>query len=543
MANWKLRELRDGRRRNFLKMCTVAAAAVGVSRTRLLDFLADEGGYGLAEAAGATYGRSLVVPCPNGVFAWFQELWPQVDVAMRACEHKVIAGLSSTFVTPVNTTGDPGYGVFSSYLYTSQYGYTPANGYRGTYTPGKGVSMPPLPAGVKGWAGGHRPFFYGPDAPWFDHQAGVPKRPVTALMAGGDETHTEFPISATTVSGTSTLLASLASLGASSSAAAVPAIGIDPVKYGRAPGAPDIATVPSANGMIDLFNSAASQLTLASKADQEIFEDYFKAVIALRKSASRTTWAPQLAVTKNAARIIGLNFAAQLTPTAQDLVAYGIQELIDSSLASPTYLKPKQRERLEEFGRVLIVVAKAFALGLSKTAVVSLSPGPTSDQDFTDPHDVFNTPADLRMGRNTTRHLGKMLDAFYEHLAQFNDPEDPNQKLDQTTSFVAFGDTPHTPLQGNNWPDATPDSCNWLYLMNPKGLVQNGWFGQCVTTPIQGRRGFGYDPLTGKDAPTQATSLVTKFSTTAAVYAVAGGDKNKTAEYGTPASALPAILV
>jgi len=478
------------------------------------------------------------------VFAWFQELWPHVDVAMRACENVVIpafVNISNDAPNLVNPTLNPSFGFASSYLYTTQYGYTPANGYRGTYTPGKGVAMPPLPSGVKGWAGGYRPFFYGPDAPWFDHQAGVPKRPVTALMAGSDETHTVFPSSATTVSGTSTLLASLASLGASSSAAAVPAIGIDPVKYGRAPGAPDIATVPSANGMIDLFNSAASQLTLASKADQEIFEDYFKAVIALRKSASRTSWAPQLAVTKNAARIIGLNFAAQLTPTAQDLVAYGIQELVDSSLASSTYLQPKQRERLEEFGRVLIVVAKAFALGLSKTAVVSLSPGPTSDQDFTDPHAVFSSPATLIMGRNTTRHLGKILDAFYEHLAQFNDPEDPNQKLDQTTSFIAFGDTPHTPFLGRGWPDPTPNSSNWLYLMNPKGLVQNGWFGQCVTTPVQGRRGLAYDPLTGKDT-TQDTILVTKFSTTAAVYAVAGGDTNKTAEFGTAASALPALL-
>ena len=54
MANWKLKDLRSERRRNFLKMCTATAAAIGVSRTDLLNFLADEGGYGLAEAAGST---------------------------------------------------------------------------------------------------------------------------------------------------------------------------------------------------------------------------------------------------------------------------------------------------------------------------------------------------------------------------------------------------------------------------------------------------------------------------------------------------------
>lgn len=542
MANWKLTELGSVRRRNFLKMCTVAAAAVGVSRTRLLNFLADEGGYGLAEAAGASYGRALIVPGPNGSFAWFQQLWPHVDPALKACQNVVVTGFSNTKVTAANPTGDAGFGAFSSYLYSAPYGYNPPGGYRGTFTPGKGAPMPALPNGVKGWNGGERPFFYGPDAPWFDHAAGVPKRPVTGLMGGEDETHTLFPVSATPVSATSTLLAALASLGAASSSAAVPTLGIDPVRLGRAPGAPDVATVPSANGMVDLFNSAASQLTLANKADQDLFESYFKAVIGLRKSSARSSWAPQLAVTKNAARILGLNFASQLTPTSQDLLAFGLQELSDSALASANYVTPDQRTRLDEFGRSLIVVAKAFALGLSKTAIVALSPNATSDNTFTDPHEVFNTQVEMAKGRNTSRHLGKILNAFYDTLAQYNDPEDPTQKLDQTTSFVAFGDTPHTPLQGNNWPDAPPNACNWLYLMDPKGHVKNGWFGQCSTVLSKGMRAYGYDPLTGADAPGTDTVLVSKYSATAAVYSVAQGDKNKTAEFGTATSAIAGLL-
>ena len=52
MANWKLKELQNDRRRTFLKMCGVTAAAIGISRSDLLNFLSDEGGSGLAEAAG-----------------------------------------------------------------------------------------------------------------------------------------------------------------------------------------------------------------------------------------------------------------------------------------------------------------------------------------------------------------------------------------------------------------------------------------------------------------------------------------------------------
>ena len=159
MGNWKLKELRNDRRRTFLKMCTAVAAAVGIERTNLLNFLADEGGYGLAEAAGSKYGRSLLVPSPNGVYAWFQELWPVADVGLKACQNANVPGLSSTF------------GGTSSYLYTSQRGFNPANGYRGTYAWGKGNPMPTLPMGVKGLDAGDKPFFYGPDAPWFDHSA------------------------------------------------------------------------------------------------------------------------------------------------------------------------------------------------------------------------------------------------------------------------------------------------------------------------------------------------------------------------------------
>ena len=530
MANWKLKELRDERRRTFLKMCGVTAAVIGISRTDLLNFLADEGGYGLAEAAGYNYGRSLLVPAPNGAHAWFQELWPVADVAMKACQNANVPGLSGNF------------GGFSSYLYTSQYGYNPVNGYRGTFTGGKGMPMPSLPSEVKAWSGGDKPFFYGPDAPWFDHISGIPKYPVTAFMSGKDETHTEFPSSQVSLSGTASMQAALASLGASNSNVVVPVLGIDPVKYGRAPGAPDVATVPNANGMIDLFNSAASQFTLGSKADQDLFEVYYKALAGLRKSSSRSSWLPQMNITKNAARIIGLNFAAQLTPTEQDLINFGIQEMIDSLNGNSSYMSMSQRKGIEEFGRVLITVAKAFTLGLSKTAIVALSPGPTSDTSFTDPHITFDGMAQMSQGRNTTKHLGKVLNGFYNYLSQQVDPESPSEKLDQNTVFVAYGDTPHTPLQGSAWPDATPDACNWTYVMDPKAHIKNGWFGHVYTNKVNNINAVAFDPITGMDDPTKSSEQVTSFASAATVFAVAKGDSNKTAEYGISPNVVSGLI-
>ncbi len=562
MANWKLQDLRDERRRTFLKMCTVAAAAVGIERSTLLNFLADEGGHGLAEAAGSTYGRALIMPCPNGSYAWLQELWPMPDMAVQSVNGNM---------------GNNQNSVVSSYLYCNAYNYAGAGtlaasqgaaaGYRGLYAGPKGSAQNaqnnPImytksdPAGVSGlkyYPTGDRPMFYSPDAPWVDHVAGKPIFPVTCFMSGSDETHTQFPVTATKLSGTSVLQAALSSLGASSSSAIVPVLGLDPVKYGRAPGAPEIATVPSAQGMIDLFNSAASQFTLKSQTDQQLFETYYKALIGLRKSAARSTWAPQLQITKNAARIIGLNFASQLTPADIDLKSFGVNDPVGSDAlnnygpgnSGMTFMSQSQKDKLDAWIRCLIVVAKAFALGLSKTAIISPSPGPTSDTTFTDPHVSFASTANLQAARNTTHFIGKALDGFYKLLGQFPDPESTSETLDKNTVFVGYGDTPHTPLSGvtSQWADATPNGCNWLYVMDPKGNIKNGWFGQCYpdNNTQSGKNAVGYSPISGLDDPSKTPDVCTVFGSTAAVFACAHGDKNKTAEFGQSPNTIPALI-
>ncbi len=80
-------------------MFGVAAAAVGMERSRFLNFLDEEGGQGLAEAAAPSGQRALGVTCGNGVYAWMQELWMAPDVATNAL--------------------NSGFGGTSAYLYTT----------------------------------------------------------------------------------------------------------------------------------------------------------------------------------------------------------------------------------------------------------------------------------------------------------------------------------------------------------------------------------------------------------------------------------------
>lgn len=493
MSDWRLKELRGERRRNFLKMMGVAATAVGIERVGLLNYLADEGNHGLAEAAINSYGRSLIVPGPNGSQAWFTQLWPFPDIAAQS---------SAQF----------------SWLYSTGHGFT--DNYKGTL-----------------YTEGDRPMFYGPDAPWFDHQTGTPKYHVTGYVSGNDETHTEFPKNSVQV-GNFSLMAVAGALGAEGSTSIVPMIGLDPVDYqARAPGAPDLTTVPSAGGMVDLFNSAASQYALKSEQDRYLFETYYKALLKLRKSSERQSWAPQMVTTRNAARILGLNFAADLTPSAQDLADFGITEM----LLSTTSMTASQKSRLENFGRSLITTSRAFRLGLSKSAILALSPGPTGDTTFTDPHVTFNNNTNKTRGRNTTRFLGKMLDAFYADLAKYPDPESPGDMLDQTTVFVAFGDTPHTPLKASAWPDATPDDGNWMWVMDPKGNIKNGWFGQCYATKKNGANVHGFDPKTGDESATISASECVNSAGAAVSYAIAQGDTNKANSFFNTGE-IPALL-
>lgn len=482
MADYKLKGLRGEQRRRFLKMAGVAAAAIGMERSNFLNFLADEGGHGLAEAATLSGRRALGVTCGNGVYAWMQELWMCPDVAKSA--------VSS------------GFGGVSAYLYTTQRGYTGPNGVLVTTPQGKEM-------------------YYGPDAPWMN--GSEPKYKVTAMLAGNDETHTEFPEAAAIVSAGASLAATVGSIQAQDSTALVPVLGIDPLKYGVAQGAPDVTTAPSAEGIVDLFNSAASKMTLKAVEDQELFETYYKAFLGLRRASNRSTWQPQLQITKDAARIIGLNFSGALTPSGEDLVLYGIAEMLDAG----TNMTAMQKQGLENFGRTLITVARAFKLGLTNSAMVGLSPGPTSETTFTDPHVTFDSQNNMLQGRNVTKYLGKILDGFYADLETEDDPENAGDKISDNTVFFTWGDTPHTPLRGSNWPDATPQDSNWIYVMDPKGSLNEGWYGSVNADGSVD----GWDPATGEHVPGKPATQTSTAAGAAVAYAVAKGNMNVVSQY------------
>jgi len=539
MANWKLKGIRGEQRRRFLKLMGLAAAGVGLERSGFLNFLSDEAGNDAADAAAAA-NYALIVPGPNGVQAWFQSMWPALPCAIKA------QGTPASLNNPTNqalctgSTNNNQQLAFMPWLYTSNHGYNTAS---------------PSIASQQGAAAGHagslytspetgRHFVYGPDAAFFDFVQNKPKYAMTAIMSGRDETHTQFPISQNLIGSNRFVSAAVAAIQASALSAIAPVIGLDPVQYDSSagtPGAPEITTVPNAAGLIELFNSAASRFTLNTVEDQKLFETYYNAVIGLRRASPRSTWQPQLKVAKGAAKLIGLNFATALTPTAEDLALYGITEMNALPFAgnaagtdNPTTgdISTIQRKKLEAFGRALISTARAMKLGLTNAAILSLSPDPTSDVQFTDPHNTFNTAVTMRMGRSTTRCLAKMLNGFYADLA--------TAELDRRCTSMYYGDTPHTPAEKSAWPDATVQASNWIYLMS-HGYIKEGWFG----APCSGGTGgngnekiYGFDKYGNAPDSNFMNLSSDSYSTTAGAavaYAVARGEWNAVTQFSSVA--------
>jgi hypothetical protein len=448
----KVIDVRGASRRDFIRLSTYVGAALGLRPWRIFQHLDDHAGEALAsEAACSTTNRSVHLVAGTGGFAWFQLLWPHVDVAQAAN---------------------------ASFAY---------------HAPGAGRLL----------AGTDKPLYLSPQAPWAAYGAA---KAVTAMMAGTNETHTAAPVSSSTVSQGTGLFAACAAL-QSAQPTLVPVIGVNQagtaLPFGAAAGAPSVATVADTDGMVGLFNSVAASAmgTLSDAKDARNFEAYFKALVGLSPLARRSTMATPLLTGKTAANLLGLNLASQLSPTADDLTAYGVTS------GSPS--------NLQALAKGLITTAKAFKLGLTNCVLL-----PAMNDD---PHGAFTDMAGL-VERVTT--LGKILDGFMADLMGVDDPTCAGRKLGDNLVVTVHGDTPKTPLDRNVWPDATPGNSNWVYAMGG-GLLKTGWFGGVKRDGTVAT----WNPDTGADLSTGSSADTAAAACGAILFAVAKGDARRISDF------------
>jgi hypothetical protein len=339
---------------------------------------------------------------------------------------------------------------------------------------------------------------FAPESPFQKNKA---SRQMTVFHAGANETHTSTPTSAVTIATGTGLIASIAAI-QQANPTLLPVIGVNPITFGTAPGAPQVATVANSAGLVDLFNSAASKTLLQTPTNAGLNEAYFKAFLGLNAAAKSSAMGKPFEVSKVAANLLGKNLSTQLAPSTTIDAMYGVDA------GTPTAIL--------EIARSLATAVNAFRLGLTSSLVVP------AFRD--DPHGLFaNGDA---QAQQSAAMLGKVFDGFMAHCAATPDPSCASATLADNIVFTVHGDTPKDPTNRAGWPDGTPGNSNWIYVYG-NGFLKTGWFGNID----ENRNVTGWDPATGNDVAGQASATTAQAAAAAVAYAVAKGDMRRVQDF------------
>ena len=256
-------------RRSFLRWSTALGVALGLERARVLNVISDTAGVALADkAACASTMRSVHFIGGNGGHAWFQLLFPHVDVAKNG-------GAQVAFHA------------------------------RGKTTDATGTD---------------RPLVYAPESPF---QKRSPTRQISAFMAGTAENHTNAPSAAATIATGTGMIATVAAI-QSVNPSLIPVVAINPFQYGTAVGAPQVNVIGK-NGLADLFDSTASKTLLQGPVAPDLHDAYYRTFLNLNAAAGRRTLVNPQNSGKLASSLLGRTLGSQLRVTPGDEARYGIQ--------------------------------------------------------------------------------------------------------------------------------------------------------------------------------------------------------------------------
>jgi hypothetical protein len=423
-------------RRALIKWSVAAGAALGVSRSKIYEILEKTAGKGVAYAASESLTtRSIHLIAGNGGLAHFMLLWPHYDVA-RA--------------------NNPNFA---------------------WQHPGASIEV----------AGTDRPLVIGADTPGASL---APQRQMTAFVCGNDETHTNTPLSTTTLNGAG--IFSVASALQAGAPSVVPLVTVGNAQAGTAPGGAAAANVASADGFVALFNSAASRAggLLSKSTDAALYKAHYDAFIQLNRAANRSTTHASYTTASGAAQFLGTNLAAKLAVGPDDLTRYGITGTT--------------RANVTAIGRTFIVAAKAFSLGLTNAVVLPAM----SD----DPHGLWDSGDE----KVVPPQLKGIFDGLLGDLTRLVDANTQQALIDDTVITIS-GDTTKNPLVRPGWPDGGVKGSNVTFVYGA-GHLMSGWNGMAdrggnVT-------GFGTD---GKPAAYDKV-LTSKIATASIAYAIAKRD-------------------
>lgn len=442
--------LRGESRRDFIKGVLAASAALGLGPTRALDQLERMGGSALAEEACTAACRSVNIVAGTGGLAWFTLLWPVPQVA----EQKQGGYAYDDFAKIGRVMGTPeGHPLYARLV------------------DGK---------------------------PLWDKFG--PRKRVSAVLTGVDETHKAAPERNNVTSGNVQLYAATGVL-QNSLQTLVPVISINQagtiMRYGPAQGAPPRAAVSGADEMVGLFSSAASRLQtrLGNAQNRTLFEQFHKAFLGLTRTAAHPLYQRAYADARVATALLAQNLGDVLRPKAEQM----------KRLVPDSNIPGGRAARIQDLAQRLIVTANAFRLGLTGQVII-----PAFNDD---PHQAF----DQGFAGPVADALARVFEGFMEELDSANEPlcMAAGRRLSDNVVITVSGDTTKNPFASGGWPDGAPGNAHWIYVMS-NGFMKPGWFGR--VTP-GGRTNF--NPQTGALQDGVSNDTATDASLSAVMYAVA----------------------
>ncbi len=434
-------EKREVSRRALMKWSIAAGAALGVSRSKISEILEKTGGKGLAFAANERpTARSVHCVLGNGAMAWTTLMWGQVDVAKAQ---------------------NPNFAWI-----------------------GPAMDVPGTP----------KPLIIGQNTPWANLPA---DRQVTCFTCGSNETHRSFPQSTSLLNGAS--LYAIATVLQSSSHAVLPVITVDDARIGNAPGAPAESNVGDANGIVSLFDSAASRMgaLLSKPADAELYAAHYEAFIQLQRASNRSTTKTAYTTATSAAKFLGTNLSLRLKVSDADLARYGVTADTRGNVAA--------------IARTLIITAKAFGMNLTNSIVF-----PAMRDD---PHNAFSNGDSDKI----PTQLKKVFDGFMADLTSTID-EATQLPLAADTVITFSGDTCKQALNKDGWGDDTRGNTNQLVVYSA-GRLNAGWYGSILRDGTV----MGFNPQ-GNPAPYDS-ALTAKYALASVAFAIAKGDSRAIASF------------
>jgi hypothetical protein len=273
----------------------------------------------------------------------------------------------------------------------------------------------------------------------------------------------------------------------------IPIVAVGGVAIGTAPGGFQPAGVGNADGIVGLFNSAASRAggLLSRAADASLYKAHYDAFSQLNRAANRSTTKTSYQTASSAAQFLGTNLATKLQITPEDLTRYGVGGGTPANVTA--------------IARTMIVAVKAFKMGLTNSVVM---------RAFNDdPHGAFDGGAVMT---RAPMHA-KVYQAFMDDLTN-NVDDNTLQSLADSTVITMAGDTTKAPCNKNGWGDGTPNNSNVVYVYSA-GHLKSGWFGGTTRNNVA----MGFD-ATGATAPYNGAATA-RFATASIAYAIAKRDE------------------